>query len=137
MDCTPADLRVYAAIGAPRCCGQPMALPLTEPRPTGRTGDRRPARVNSRADVRRVGSAVGDDLGAGLTDVSADGAGVRLTDAVVVGEELAVALVLPGGRVAARATGRVQWCRPIGNGMFAAGLGFDRPLGLTELASLI
>ena len=80
---------------------------------------------------------MGDDLGAALADVSADEAGVRLTDAVVVGEELAAALVLPGGRVAARATGRVRWCRPLGAGLFAAGLEFHRPLARAEMADLV
>ena len=27
IDCTPADFRVYVAIGPPRCCGRPMAFP--------------------------------------------------------------------------------------------------------------
>jgi hypothetical protein len=85
----------------------------------------------------RDGSAVGDDLAAGLTDVAADGAGVRLTTHVSIGEELAVAPVRPDGRVAARLTGTVRWWRPVGGGLYTAGLRFDRGLGSTELGGLV
>jgi hypothetical protein len=114
-----------------------MALPAAPRPPARRANGRRPARAGARAEVRRVGSVVGGDLGAGLADVSADGAGVRLTAAVSVGEELAVALVRPDGRPAARRAGTVQWCRPVAGGQYAAGLGFDRPLSLAEVAGLI
>jgi hypothetical protein len=114
-----------------------MALPSATQRAAGRTGDRRPARPGSRAEVRRAAAADGADLGAGLTDVSADGAGVRLTAPAAVGEPLDVGLVRPDGQPAARTRAAVLWCRPIGGGLYAAGLAFDRRLGLTELADLI
>lgn len=113
-----------------------MTLPAPRPRPAGRDADRRPARPGARADVRRAGAVIGDDLGAGLVDVAADGAGVRLTAPVAVGEAVRVSLLRRDGRVAAQVPAVVQWCRPVGGGLFAAGLWFDRRLGLTELADL-
>jgi hypothetical protein len=114
-----------------------MDLAPAGPRPCGRAADRRRARPGSRADVRRVGEVIGDDLGAGLADVSEDGAGVRLTAPVTVGETLQVCLLRRDGHLAAKLRGRVHWCRPIGGGLYAAGLGFDQPLGLSQLAGLI
>jgi hypothetical protein len=114
-----------------------MAVSPGGPPPASRPADRRPARRGAKADVRRVGSAVGDDLAAGLTEVAPDGAVVRLTVAVSVGEELAICLVRPDGRLTARLTATVRWCRPIGGGLYAAGLRFDRGLRSTELAGLV
>lgn len=135
IGCTPADRRVYAAIGAPRCCGRVLALPPVEPRPVGRPGSRRPPRAGVRADVRRPG--LDEDLAVGLVDVSADGGCVRVTAPFLPGDELEVALVRADGRVVARVPAEVRWCRPIGGGLFAAGLAFRRPLGLTELAEVV
>jgi hypothetical protein len=56
---------------------------------------------------------------------------------VVAGEELVVVLIRPDGRTLAPVRAVVQWCRPLGGGQFAVGLGFTRRLGLTELADLI
>jgi hypothetical protein len=136
-DCTPTDLRVYAAIGAPRCCGKPMALPTPGPRPSGREAARRPVRAGVRADVRRPGAEADADLGAALADVSADGASVRLTGPALIGDELDIAPVRADGRIAARVRAEVRWCRPIGGGLFAAGVGFRRRITLTELAEVV
>jgi len=115
-----------------------MTLPAVTRRPPTRPANRRrPTRAGARAEVRRVGAVVGDDLSAGLADLSADEAGVRLKTAVSVGEELAVTLVRSDGRPAARRVGTVQWYRPVAGGLYTAGLGFDRPLSLAEVAALI
>jgi hypothetical protein len=90
-----------------------------------------------RADVRRVSAETGENLGVALTSIAADGAGVRLSAAVIGGEELVVVLIRPDGRPLTPVRGVAQWCRPLGGGQFAAGLGFTRRLGLTELADLI
>ena len=104
----------------------------------GRAGDpRRVVRRGARADVRRAGGRPGEDPGAGLIGVSAGGAGVRLSNSVALGEVLAVVPGRPDGRPVARFSGVVQWCRPLGGGMLAAGLAFDRRLGLAELAGLV
>jgi hypothetical protein len=136
IDCSPTDLRVYTAVGPPKCCGQPMTLPAAQ-RPAGRTGDHRPPRPGVWVDVRRLDAERGDDLGRGLTTIGPDGAGVRLSAAVAAGDELAVVLVRPDGRPVAPVRAVAQWCRPLGGGLFTAGLGFDRRLGLAELAGLV
>jgi hypothetical protein len=88
-------------------------------------------------DVRRVAADPGDDLGRGLATLGPDGAGVRLSAAVAAGDELAVVLVRPDGRPVAPVRAVAQWCRPLGGGLFTACLGFDRLLGLAELADLV
>jgi hypothetical protein len=85
--------------------------------------------------IRVAGSD--DDIGAGLTTVGSDAAGVRLSAAVTVGAELKVVLVRTDGRPQPPIGAIVQWCRPLGGGLFAVGLQFDRRLGLAELADLI
>ena len=86
---TAADLRLYAVTGVPRCCGSDMqpagrsAPPL--PKHPDRLGRRWAARAGAKAEVRRLGPPLGPDLGAGLVDVSADGARVRLTAPATVG----------------------------------------------------
>jgi hypothetical protein len=136
-DCTPADLRVYAAIGAPRCCGKPMALPTPDPRPAAREAARRPVRAGVRVDVRRVGPEASADLGAGVGDVSPDGCSVRITAPALVGAELDVTLIRADGRIAARVRAEVRWCRPIGGGLFAVGVGFRHALTLTEMSEVV
>lgn len=136
IDSSPADLRVSAAVGPPRCCGQSMTLPAGA-QPAGRPAGHRPPRPGVRADVRRVAADPGDDLGRGLTGLGPDGAGVRLSAAVTAGDELAVVLVRADGRPVAPVGAVAQWCRPLGGGLFTAGLGFDRRLGLAELADLV
>jgi PilZ domain len=114
-----------------------MTLP-TVPRDSGsRSMDRRrPVRAGARTSVHRPNAEVAE-LGAGLLDVSPDGAGVRLTAPVGMGEELEVGLVRPDGRIVARLRAVVRWCRPIGGGLYAVGFRFDRALTLTELADLV
>jgi hypothetical protein len=84
-----------------------------------------------------VTAETGENLGLALTSLAADGAGVRLSAAVVAGEEVVVVAIRPDGRPLAPIRAVSQWCRPLGGGQFAAGLGFTRRLGLTELADLI
>lgn len=69
--------------------------------------------------------------------MSADGASVRLTAPVLPGDKLAIGLGRADGRVVTRLEAVVRWCRPLGGGLFAVGLEFDRPLTLTELAHLV
>ena len=114
-----------------------MALPAAEPGVAGQTGERRPARKGATADVRRAGPDLGPDLGSGLADLSSGGACVRLTAPVLSGDALAVALSRADGRLVARLTAEVRWCRPLGGGLFAVGLEFERPLSPTELAHLV
>lgn len=136
IDCSPTDLRVYTAVGPPKCCGQPMSLAAVQ-RSDGRPGGHRAPRPGVRVEVRRLHVDPGDDLGRGLTTLGADGAGVRLSATVAAGDELAVVLIRSDGRPVAPVRAAVQWCRPLGGGLFTAGLGFDRRLGLAELADLV
>ena len=137
---TAAELRLYAVSGFPRCCGQDMqpagraAPPL--PRYPDRLGRRWTARAGSKAEVRRLGPPLGPDLGAGLVDVSADGARVRLTAPAEVGQEVRVRLRRKGTRKSTDLMAEVRWCQPEGGGLYLAGLRLCRPLTPAELAEL-
>jgi PilZ domain len=135
--CTSADLRMFRVVGAPKCCARQMALPVADPLAVGRSRERRAPRDGTRAVVRRGGAELGPDVGAGLADLSVDGACVRVRASVEPGDELVVGLVGADGRAVVRAKARVRWSRPLGDGLFAAGLEFNRPLSRTELASLV
>jgi hypothetical protein len=136
IDCTDVDLRVYEAIGAPKCCGKPMNLP-SDGSNEHRIIERRPVRRSIRADVRRVTSIPGPNLATGIADASADGAGIRLAVEVTPGEELYLCLFRADLSSLAAVRGRVGWCRPIGGGKFAVGLRFVRSLKGNELAELV
>lgn len=134
--CTDVDLRVFEAIGPPKCCGAPMELP-SDGTENHRTIERRPVRRSIRADVRRVSDAPGPNLATGIADASAEGAGVRLAVEVTPGEELELSLLRADSSHLADVRGRVGWCRPIGGGKFAVGLRFSRSLKGSELAELV
>jgi hypothetical protein len=114
----------------------PGGHPSAAPQPVAR-GPRRKPRPGCRADIRRGADRDGADLGAGLTDVGADGASVRLTAQAAPGELVEVVLVAADGRRAVTRAAEVRWCRPLGGGLFVAGRAFDRPFGLTDLADLV
>jgi hypothetical protein len=135
--CTRADLRAYAVIGTPKCCARTMAVPRTDLFAAGRSCERGVIASGTRAEVRRLSAEEGFDFCAGLADLSADGARVRLTAPVMTGERLVVGLVHVGGREVAHVPGQVRWSRPLGGGLFAAGLEFDRPLTRVEMANLV
>jgi hypothetical protein len=84
-----------------------------------------------------VSEETGTNVGAGVTDISAEGMGVRLTESMVTGDELQVSINTVDGRPVLAIRGKVRWCRPIRSGLFAVGLRFPRPLTLTELAELV
>jgi hypothetical protein len=137
VDCTPVDLRVYAAIGPPQCCGAVMALPPTNPTPAIPTGQRRSVRAGTRIDVLRMGTDATTDPGAGLVNLGADGAGVRLSAPAVLGESLDIQITLADGTTTGMIQAEVRWCRPLGGGLFTAGIEFTRRLTLNELAGLV
>jgi hypothetical protein len=70
-------------------------------------------------------------------NISAEGVGIRLTVSVLPSDELQVTIFRADGSSIVRALGVVRWCRPMGGGLFAAGLLFPRRLTLTELAEFV
>jgi hypothetical protein len=102
-----------------------------------RLGRRWVARAGARAEVRRVGSAKNPDLGAGLLDVSEEGACVRLTAPLETGEAVLIGLRPKGGRRALRLHAEVRWCRPVGGGLYLSGLRLSRSLEPAEIAHLV
>ena len=130
--CTPADFRVYAAIGPPPCCGRPMTLADNAERP----GRRRPARPGARAEVRRGVAGLGPDLCDRLVDVSEDGIGVRLTAQAFVGEDVEIGLQRPDSGKVVVVRGCVRWCRAAAGGYYQAGVRFARPLTAAEVSEL-
>lgn len=136
IPCTDVDLRVFEAIGPPKCCGTPMELP-SDGAEIHRISERRPVRRSIRVDVRRVSAVPGPNLATGIADASAEGAGIRLVVEVVPGEELDMSLLRADSSHLADLRGRVGWCRPIGGGRFAVGLQFSRALKGSELAELV
>ena len=137
----PSELRRYAVTGFPRCCGADMrvvggkATPRVPTHPD-RLGRRWLARSGVRSEVRRPGSPPGPDLGAGLVDVSADGACVRVTAPVTVGEDLQVRFRRKGAKKWIEMPTGVRWCQPEGGGLFLVGLRLRRRLTPAELADL-
>jgi hypothetical protein len=111
--------------------------PVVVPSRQDRLGRRWVARAGARAEVRRVGSARNPDLGAGLVDVSEDGACVRLTAPMESGEEVLVGLRPKGGRRGLRLRAEIRWCRPVGGGLYLAGLRLSRQLAEAEIAHLV
>src|SRR5207248_5393843 len=97
IECTPADVQVFAALGPPACCGQPMVFPAVPAIPlvSDRPGRRRAARPGATVQVRRRAAGPSDDLANGLVDVSANGLGVRLEAQVAVGERVEMTLWAP------------------------------------------
>jgi hypothetical protein len=55
----------------------------------------------------------------------------------MTGEQLVVGLIQSDGEAVARVPAHVRWSRPLGGGLFAAGLEFERPLTRAEMADLI
>jgi hypothetical protein len=102
-----------------------------------RRSERRQARAGLRLIVRRVAAKIGENLGARLNDVSVDGAGVRLMAPVSVGERIELTVLRATDRETARVKATARWCKPIGGGLFAAGVAFERPLTETEYAHLV
>jgi hypothetical protein len=55
----------------------------------------------------------------------------------MTGERLVVGFVHSDAEAVARVPAHVRWSRPLGGGLFAAGLEFERPLTRAELTDLI
>src|SRR5262245_16453390 len=139
VNCTPADIRVFTAIGAPACCGLPMNLPVSlparvTPPPSAR---RRPARAGIGIEVRRFGQARGPELADALVDLSADGLGIRLEVQMVLGDRVDITLRPPGAARPISRVGQVRWCRPDAGGRYLAGISLVHPLSPVELQALI
>lgn len=70
-------------------------------------------------------------------NLGADGAGVRLSAPAVLGESLDIQITLADGTTTGMIQAEVRWCRPLGGGLFTAGIEFTRRLTLNELAGLV
>jgi hypothetical protein len=138
LECSPADIRVFMAIGPPLCCGRPMQSPDVPlaPVPPPRPGRRRPARPGAGVGVRRRGPGPALELAEGLVDVSSDGVGVRLDVSMIPGEAVEITLQRPGATRPLVLPGEVRWCRPAAGGRYLAGLRLSRPLTPSELDGL-
>jgi hypothetical protein len=138
LECTPADVRVFSAIGPPACCGEAMAFPAVPAiaAVSARPGRRRPARPGVVCQLRRRAQGPGPDLAHGLVDVSAHGLGVRLEAQLVPGDPVEVALSRPGMARPLVVPGQVRWCRPDAGGRYLAGVRLDRPLTAAEMDGL-
>jgi hypothetical protein len=138
LECTPADVRVYAAIGPPDCCGEPMVFPAVpaiaavSPRP----GRRRPARPGVVCQLRRRADGPASVLAVGLVDVSAHGLGVRLEALLPPGDPVEVTLSRPVMARPVVVLGQVRWCQPDAEGHHLAGVHLDRPLTPAEMDGL-
>jgi PilZ domain len=137
----PSEIRKFTVAGFPRCCRAAMSLVAGPPAPPlpahpNRLGRRWLARRGARAEVRRSQSSPGPDLGAGLVDLSLDGACVRLTAPLEVGDAVWVRLRRRGAPKGVEMPAEVRWCKPEGGGVFLAGLRLERPLTDHELAGL-
>jgi hypothetical protein len=135
--CSPDDLARYARDGWPRCCAEAMVLdePSEAAPRNNRLGRRRAARAGGVAEVRLGALGLGPDLGAGLVDVSEDGACVRVKVAVASGAQVELKLAGPGRGKPVVVKGTVCWCRPDG-GRFAAGVRLAGRLVHAELSDL-
>jgi hypothetical protein len=138
-DCTPADLRVYAAIGPPACCGRPLTLPALTPIPAAepRAERRRSARPGAAVEVRRAGDRGAPDLAAGLVDLARDGLGARVEAPIPPGEPVEVVVRAPGAARAVPRAGEVRWCRPLGGGLYLVGIRLARPLATADVDALV
>jgi hypothetical protein len=135
--CTPADVRVYASIGPPRCCGRPLDLPTGAPARLGAgRARRRPVRNGAAAEVRRAGLPPGPDLCVGLVGVSADCIGVRLDAPVFPGEAVRVSLWRPGAARPVVSRGVAAWCRSGVGGTYSAEIRLATPLTEADVAAL-
>jgi len=56
---------------------------------------------------------------------------------VLPGDELQVTICRPNGSLVLSALGEVRWCRPMGGGLFMAGLRLTRHLTPSQLAELV
>jgi hypothetical protein len=115
--------------------GEPA--PIIVPSRQDRLGRRWVARAGARAEVRRASPGREPDLGVGLVDVSADGVCVRLTAPMETGEGVLIGLRPKGGRRLLRLRAEIRWCRPVGGGLYLAGLRLARPLTAAEVAHLV
>ena len=136
--CSPDDLTRYGRVGWPKCCGEIM---VSDP-PAGesavkpnRVGRRRPAKSGGVAELRLGAMGLGPDLGAGLVDVSEDGACVRVKAAIAPGAQVELKLAGPGRGKPVAIKGTVCWCRPDG-GRFVAGVRLARRLTHAEMSEL-
>lgn len=84
-----------------------------------------------------MGSDAAVDPAAVLVNLGADGAGVRLSAPAVLGESLEIQITLVDGTTTGVIRAEVRWCRPLGGGLFTAGIEFARKLTLNELAGLV
>jgi PilZ domain len=100
-----------------------------------RVGRRRPARAGCAAQVRVGALGLGPDLGAGLIDVSENGACVRVKTALASGAQVELKLAGPGRGKPVTVMGTVCWCRPDG-GRFMAGVRLARRLTYSEMGDL-
>jgi hypothetical protein len=137
MRCLPSDVRLYAVTGLPQCCGFAMELVLPRPDSNRRKGERRKARGDLLLVVQRDAAKVRENIGAGLNNISLQGAGLRLTAPVSIDEKLELTILRADEREAARVQAAVRWSKPIGGGLYAVGVAFDRKLTLIEFAHMV
>jgi hypothetical protein len=93
-----------------------------------RVADRRRARSGSKAEVRRGLLGMSANLALKLIDVSDGGAQVRLLTPLRPGEQVEVALWLPGKVHPVRVPAVICWCMPTPTGEFRAGMRLRRRL---------
>ena len=130
----PADLRVYAAIGPPACCGRLLALPSP---PVAGVSPARRRRADRLARGDRRGPTVGRPGRAGPTRRAGGRVGRRARGAV----PSVNATRGNGGSGPPRARlnnrpGEVRWCRPAGGGLYLAGIRRARPVARAEVYAL-
>jgi hypothetical protein len=87
--------------------------------------------------VQRDSDKVADNIGVGLNDISLQGGGLRLIAAVSVGEKLELTILRADEGQAARVQAIVRWSKPIGGGLYAVGVAFNRKLTLREIAQIV
>jgi hypothetical protein len=138
LECTPADVRVYAALGPPACCGEPMAFPAVPAiaAVSARPGRRRQARPGVNCQLRRRAAGPAPLLAVGLVDVSAHGLGVRLEAQLMPAESVEVTLSRPGMTRPVVVPGQIRWCQTDAGGHYLAGVRLDRPLTSAEMDGL-
>ena len=69
-------------------------------------------------------------------DASDEALGILVREALRVGERVSLSLNGVAPRVEFQRLGRVDWCDPVEDGQFRAGVELDAPLEYAELMSL-
>jgi hypothetical protein len=109
--------------------------PVGRPSRPDQLGRRYQAKVGARAEVRRLAD-MSVDLGAGLANLSEEGACVRVTVPMATGEKVELRLRRAGARRRLKVEAEIRWCRPLGGGLYIAGVRLARHLTPAEVADL-